>query len=637
MTEKFDFHAAFIAAGGTDRIVCVERPEPLKKPGRKPLGEKPLTRKEHKMREKKKMKTARLENIAVLDFETDPFDNVSKETIHPFAACLYADNIEPVIIWEEDHERFIEAVIRAISNLPGRFTIYAHNGGKFDFMFLVSRLRGEVSFKGRSIMSAKIGVHDLRDSFHIIPEKLAAFQKDAFDYSKLRRDARGAYRDEIIRYMTNDCRYLLDIVKSFLAEFGIKLSIGQAAMSVLKSKYDVKKFTDGWDQYVRNYFYGGRVECLRGRGSFSGKYKLYDVNSMYPFVMATRQHPVGAMQDYKLRMGAISEKTVFIDLECDNNGALIGRAPSGETTARIKNGRFFTTIWEFETAAKYNLISNVKINYCLDCNLRTDFSEFVLPLYDKRQTVKKASALLKASGQENSAEWIRLKKDDIFLKLLLNNAYGKFAQNPRRFKDYYLTDPNEYPPEKWFASLKLLPEDQRKFFTEPHYEDDRYWIFQKPAPGYAFNNVGTAASITGAARAVLLEALQHARNPIYCDTDSIIAEELNGVPLHASDLGAWDIEDIYSKVAIAGKKLYSVWHDTPKKRTPEQLKAGLSPEYTIKSKGTAGIVWADMDAMLRGEVVATTSKGPSLDRYGNQKYIERQIRATAPIFDHEEF
>ena len=79
-------------------------------------------------------------------------------------------------------------------------------------------------------MAARIGKHELRDSYHIIPEKLANWKKDDFDYSKLARGNRKRFRDEIIRYCINDCAYLLDIVKSFVGTYGLKLSIGQAAI-----------------------------------------------------------------------------------------------------------------------------------------------------------------------------------------------------------------------------------------------------------------------------------------------------------------------------------------------------------------------------------------------------------------------
>lgn len=610
-----------------------------KKRGRKPQGERPLTPKEYR---KKYNQKKRARKIAVLDMETDPFDNQSQSRIDPFAACLYSDHFEPVIIWEENRERFARAVVAAIEKLSDRYIVYAHNGGRFDFMFLVHLLRGEVSFKGRGIMSATIGAHELRDSFHIIPEKLAAYQKDSFDYEKLKRAKRRQHREEILKYMVADCCYLLELVKGFHDEFGLKLSIGQAAMYELKQHYEVKKLSEGWDEYLRSFFYGGRVECLTGRTMVTGDYKLYDVNSMYPHVMASYQHPIGDFFDYDLRIGDPDARTCFIDLECRNQGALVGKTAAGETTTRITSGRFFTTVHEYQVAKKYGLISDVRINFCVDCSLQTDFAAFVEPLYKRRQGTKALLGNLKRNGLENSEQYLSVKRDDLFLKLLMNNAYGKFAQNPRRFKEYYITDPDDMPPREWFRSIchKTTKDEWRKIgkrwvklvkaeneiYLLPESENEGYWVWAKPAPGFRFNNVGTAASITGAARAVLLEALQHAVESIYCDTDSIICRELPGVRIDKEALGAWDLEDEFSKVIIDGKKLYSCWYKKPKLGPGGQI-----VEYKIRSKGTSGLKWADMVDLFNGAEKALTNSGPTLTRTGAQYYLTRRITATAQI------
>ena len=592
-----------------------------KKRGRKAAQEKALTVSERVAKHRGKKNERK---IAVLDMETDPFDNVTKTAVHPFAACLYSDHFEPIIIWDENADSFSRRVVAAIEALSDRYVIYAHNGGRFDFMFLVHLLRGAVSFKGRGIMSASIGEHELRDSFHIIPEKLAAYQKDSFDYTVLVKAKRNQHRKIIIDYMVADCRYLLDLVKAFIEEFGLRMSIGQAAMLELKSHYEVKKLSPGWDEYLRNYFFGGRVECLTGRTNVTGDYKLYDVNSMYPFVMATCEHPVGDFHDYQLRCGEPNADTVFIDLDCDNRSALIGKTAEGETTASIKSGRFFTTIHEYRTAIRFRLITNVSINFCLDCAERTQFAKFVEPLYSRRQLTKGLLRDIKRAGEENSERYLKVKRDDLFLKLLMNNAYGKFAQNPRRFKEYYLTDPDETPPGEWLKSLESLPQHEQDFYRMPESENAGYWIWSKPAPGFRFNNVGTAASITGAARAVLLEALQYAVDPIYCDTDSIICRDLPGMDLDGERLGAWDLEDEFSKVIIDGKKLYACWYKKPKLGPSGQIS-----EYKIRSKGTSGLKWADMEAMYSGQSRSVTNFGPTLTRTGAQYYLTRKIEATA--------
>lgn len=579
------------------------------KRGRPSIGDNPMTPIQRKQRERGKKKIAKLSRVAVLDMETDPFDNLSKTRIDPFVACIYSDHFEPIVIWNDDPETFIELLTAELLALPDEYTIYAHNGGKFDFLFMVHKLRGHVKFKGRGIMCARLGPHEIRDSFHIIPEKLANWQKQEFDYSKMRKGNRQKYKDEIIAYLISDCRYLFEIVKQFLNEFGFKLSIGQAAIAELRKHYKTKRIGENMDGFLRHYFFGGRVECLMGKGEFYGPYKLYDVNSMYPYVMANYQHPIG--NEFEIRRGSPGPATVFIDLDCDNYGALVKRCDNNETSAAHSSGRFRTTIWEFETALRYGLIDNVQIRHCIDCAERTDFRKFVEPLYERRQLVKKAMPELKALHGENSPEYKTAKKDDLFFKLILNNAYGKFAQNPRRFKECYITDPGNYPEAE---------EDDNSWGALPAYECETYWIWERPIKTLRFNNVATAASITGAARAVLLDAIHRASDPIYCDTDSLICRALP-CEIDATKLGAWKLEKNLESVLIAGKKLYA-YQDA-------DLPTGHKDKIKVRSKGTAGLTWRDLQRILDDEIISIVNKAPTLTKLGQQHYITRRIRATA--------
>lgn len=597
---------------------------PQSRNGRPPIGAAAMSNAERQKRKREKQKPAR--KIGVIDFETDPFDNKTQELIYPFTACVHSAEFDHVI-WEENFSVFkakLRTVFKEILRNDGPHIFYAHNGGKFDFLFLISELRGEVSFKGRGIMCAEFEGHELRDSFHIIPEALANFQKEKFDYTKLKRERRKGFKTEIISYMQSDCRYLLQIVQGFIDEFGIKISIGQAAMHRLKSHYEIKRLDWSTDEFLRTWFYGGRVECVKGAGDFKGAFRLYDVNSMYPDVMANLRHPVGGPDNYKYRVGDIGPETIFIDLHCENRGAFVGRAENGETTARVHKGRFYTTIWEYKVAELHGLISNVKVNYCVDCSVRTDFAKHILPIYERRMKTKAALASMKANGLEGTPQFLDMKKDDMFLKFLLNTGYGKFAQNPRTHKQFYLTDPGEEPPAEWLQSIERAPASDQDYYKLPIYENDAYWIWCKPAPTMNFNNVGTAASITGAARAKLLDALCRAKDPIYCDTDSIICRELPGVEIHKEKLGAWDIEDEFKRVTIIGKKLYSTESVTAKKGADGQI-----TPYRIKSKGVAGLQFADMFRLLEGAEIPVTSKGPSLDKFGGQKYLTRKVRRTA--------
>jgi len=621
------------------------------------INDTPPSWAEYKEVSRRKERAERMENVAILDMETDPFDNIKQNLVLPFLAVLYRDGAMPDIIWDENIDSFIIKVIQAIKNLPGRYTVYAHNGGRFDYMYLMYHFRGRMAFKGRGLMSARVGNHLLRDSFHIIPESLASLQKDNFDYTKLTKARRNDYRDEIIRYCVNDCAYLLKYVKAFLLRHGFRISIGQAAQSVLKKHYTVKRLSKNSDAHMRRFFFGGRVECIQGRGTWRAgarPFYLYDVNSMYPYVMAKYQHPIG--NSWYSHEGPPTRDTIFIRLRCKNKRAFASRDDKGATTFACPEGEFFTTIWEYDVALKYNLVSDVEFIECIDFYDRTTFADFVLPLYAERQETKTHMEALEARGLKGSVEYFQARCANINTKLLLNNAYGKFAQDPARYGEYFYTDPEKRPPcdcrgcnLKWpFVGdrenrpwIHLAPTGKkvecRSWGYWPEFEDTEagFWIWKRPAVVRRYNNVATAASITGAARAVLLEAIQLAIDPIYCDTDSLICRGLTGgIKIDKIELGAWDIEKRLDEIKIAGKKLYGYLVHGIANGQPgrEVVKSKGVPAASWKNgKPINGLTYTQLDRVVCGGEIEITANSPTLNRYGFQTYARRIVKATAEI------
>lgn len=590
--------------------------------------------------------------IAVLDTETDPFDPVTQSVVFPFLSVLYSEEFEPVVIWEENHKRMIERILEEIAKLPEPFTIYAHNGGKFDYMFFINELRGKVSFKGRGIMRALLPgkddmAHEIRDSMHIIPQALAGWKKDKFDYQKNLKSRRKKNKKDIIQYCINDCKYLLQIVRKFVERNGMKLSIGQAAMSGIKQEYKFECLTELLDAKLRGvhfdtrdkeqygkstgkgYFYGGRVDCFAGRGVFHGPLYYVDVNSMYPAVMADRKHPVGS--NYIFRSGVPDEYTAFLRVQCRNNGALISRNENGETTSQIREGEFYTTIWEFEAACDLGLISDVRILQCVDCDDFTDFSRFVLPRYEYRAVAKEKLAVLEAQGitdKSNDFVYDDINLNNIVMKFELNNGYGKFSQNPRRYREHFFTDEDGQPDDgfDWGCAPKFTSHVQNYSIWErkPYRwdESEGRYIWDRPP---RFYNVGTGASITGAARSVLLRAIHRTRQPIYCDTDSIICRDIGDLEIDNKKLGAWKLEKVLDEVVIAGKKEYAF--------KVAGLPDGHKDRIIVKTKGVDGVTYDEMIQLAGGSKIKKTLKAPTMDRYGNYQYLTREIGPTVPVIE----
>jgi len=537
---------------------------------------------------------SRANNIAIFDTETNPFDNTKPdERIVPFLGVIYADEFPPIVIWNENFVEWLKEVADAFNSLPAPYTIYAHNGGKFDWMFLLSLLSGRVQFKGSALMRARYGRHELRDSLHILPVKLSAISKEEIDYSYFTPELRNQHRPEITSYCISDCANLLPAIKEFRAEHGDALTIGGAAIKALTRIYpDIGTFGEATDEYFRHFYFGGRVELIAPKGHYTGAYKLYDINSSYPNAMANYKHPISSTFDVFTNKPAIRPDTAFIELECDNRNALLSYDPETNTlTSSVKHGIFHTTIHEYNMALNLGLISNIKLRRTIDFHEFSDFSKFIIPLYETRAALKER---LEATPDDKILQGKSLRT-----KLLLNNAYGRFAINPRKFKDMELCLLG-FEPELEGATIHLsCPE---------------YTIYARPALHQKFSNVATAASITGAARAELMLGISRAENPIYCDTDSIICTALD-MPLDQARLGAWSLEAEFTHVHIAAKKLYAA-------------RNAATGKEKVRAKGANTLTYTDIVDIVDGKSVTKTLNSPTFKADGTQRYLTRTLGAT---------
>lgn len=462
--------------------------------------------------------------IAVMDTETDPFDG--ETIVAPFLVGFYHDE-DWQYWWGETQEECINAYLAYIASIDEPLLIYAHNGGNFDFYFLMPGWNaGHAPFiiDGR-VVQTYFGSHEHRDSYKILPVPLSGYKKTEIDYGKMHRALRDTHADEIIDYLHDDCRYLYDLVIEYHREFGDRITIGSTALPLLKSFHGFETLHASLDNQFRKYYFGGRVQCFEV-GELHGKFQIYDVNSEYPAVMRDCRHPVGNHFTLSKRIGP---STQFACIEAVNMGALPSRADNGSLDFTVERGVFFATIHEINAGLETGTLKIIRVKHAWDCAETTTFDAFVNHFYAARM------------GARESGNKIL----DLFYKLILNSAYGKFAQDPSDYKQYYMTD-GDWPDVdgEWdIASAQ-----------------DGHYIWERPSPRNfsGFKNVATAASITGAARALLLRGISAAVRPIYCDTDSLVCEHFTG-DVDPNKLGAWKHEGTIDQAAIAGKKLYALF------------------------------------------------------------------------------
>lgn len=562
-------------------------------------------------------KRAMNKRVCVLDTETDPFAHGAH--IAPFCLGFYDGEVYRQFWGDDCITQFFDCLDD--DYVGDDLVIYAHNGGRFDFMFFLDHLDvgTQPMFINSRMVSAKMHGKEFRDSYAILPVALSAYQKDEVDYSTFTRDKRERHKSSILAYLKNDCLYLFDIVTMFLDLFGDRLTIGSTALPLLHSFHGYERMSERDDVFFRQFYYGGRVQCFETGIIESPKgVKVYDVNSMYPRVMRDYQHPVG--KEYFIR-NEITPLTAFAKIEATSKGALPQKQADGSLGFPIGRGVFCATGHEIRAATELGLLKIHRVSCGIQFKQNASFAEFVDTYYAKRLEMKARVKAAKERGEfDNEATAL-----EIFYKLILNSAYGKFAQDPRKYKTFAITDGPK-------------PDDQRPLCEPDNPEtahgweldtlNDNWTIWRCPSGTTdkgtksaryfgSFRNCATAASITGAARADLLRGLAKCKRPIYCDTDSIICESLDA-DIDPSRLGAWKLEMTGNRVAIVGKKTYAVFDDAnpdPKKRTKKACKG-------------ARLTAQEIERVAGGEIIESPNPVPHFKRDGKQHYVSRKIRIT---------
>lgn len=532
--------------------------------------------------------------IAVVDCETDPF--APNFIVKPFAIGFDTGD-RYIDFWGDNCVSEFFDYLATLTAEGQEFIIYAHNGGKFDFFFFLDYLDPDQNplIMGGRLVKINFGGQEFRDSFAIIPQALSSYKKDEIDYDKFKREKRERHRPEILSYLKSDCQYTRELIIGFHEMFGDKLTIASASLPMLNSFTGFEKITgDAFDERFRRYYYGGRNQCFE-TGVLLPKYGrhffVYDRNSMYPAVMRDELHPVSNRPELQDK---ITDETDFACIEAENNGALPMRKDDGGLDFTVKRGIFYATIHEIRAGLETGTLKIIRVLHAWKFDRKTNFAEFVDRFYNLR---------LEAKAKDDKVR-------DILYKFCLNSGYGKFALNPRKFK-------------QWAMTVGEIPEPQATADNPNgwalHSQSGDLFIWSRPNPRKGgFYNVATAASITGAARANLLRNLALAKRPIYCDTDSIICEGFEG-ELNETELGGWKLEAIGDRVAIGGKKLYTVYNKIDLTERGEAIKKA--------SKGVR-LTPQEIIQVCSGKEIFYQNPVPTFALDGSVDFVERRIRAT---------
>lgn len=535
---------------------------------------------------------------AVADCETLPFKKRRKVEAHVWE---FWDGETRFVTY--DTAEFVE-YLREYKGI-----VYAHNGGKFDWHFLLpyfDEYEDVMIINGR-IARIRLGECELRDSFNLISEPLSVYKKDTFDYSILEPGEREKTHNKkkILAYLHNDCVYLHELLSAFFEEYGLHLTQAGAAMKMwvkLSEKPAPATNAAFYDEFAP-FYYGGRVECFEG-GIINEKISSYDINGAYPAAML-HPHPYSESYNDSTQYESGAD---FYTVRCRSYGAFAYREGQTLTFPNDRHIRVFTvTKWEYAAAIETRTISDVEVLRSVTFHDHTDFSTYINHFTEKRWKCKEAGDVA----------------GSLFAKRFQNSLYGKFAANPEEYKNYMIVPMDVMgglPCNGWSASGEFGP----------------WGLAEQPQPEERrrYYNVATGASITGYVRAQLWRAICGSERVIYCDTDSIKCVRA-GVGVDLGDgPGQWKLEGVFDKIGIAGKKLYIMrgaagwWSDENGKTVQQKQKPkGGARLYATASKG-ARLTQPQLWRVAAGGVAHDEREAPTFSIHKGQTFVTRKIQNT---------
>jgi DNA polymerase type B, organellar and viral len=522
--------------------------------------------------------------------------------------------------------------------------LLAHNGGKFDFMYLikyVSQTRAQII--NNRVVSMTLDKCELRDSFAAVPEGMGKIQKMQMDINKMEKSIRHLHMPEILERNRTDCIYLYNLMARYRKRAGIHKTIASNALAFSKSVgVDPGKTNNKFDREFREYYFGGRTECFQPGTHHD--ITVLDMHSAYPRAMM-EDHSSGDQRDFHTRddLNGLTREIIqrsFITLTCEAAGCFPIRG--GGFTGLIfphEYNQYKVTGWEYLAASDLGLMKNVDIQSVSYSDKTINFIPYITHWYQQKQ---------EHSGKDEFGELLN-PIDYTIDKIMMNSLYGKLSQNIARYHDYRIVPAATMTCSKYVegAIKRVCSNCYQKdmehgwehcldFEQSEIHKRESLWRYKflygdEWESKRLYKNVATGSSVTGYCRASLLRAI-HALGPkhvIYTDTDSLMVKATADLSkLSISDkLGDWGIEESGAPLGyFNGKKLYGILKKNGK--------------HKLASKG-AKMSFADMRVIAEGQTVTWQSPAPSFsllsgkipgsDIDPKKLFVIRQIRSTTPL------
>ena len=440
---------------------------------------------------------------------------------------------------------------------------------------------------------------------------------------------------ESTKYCKLDCLSLHEVIVKFneliFKEFKIDshkvLTLPSLAMKIYKSHYmpenSIYQLLGKAEEAIRQSYSGGAVDVYIPHNrisSFFSKVKdaffktlyYYDVNSLYPYVMANHPMPVG--------------KPVYFDgdirkIESDAYGFFYCKITSPDNLLhpiiqrKIKTSDGMRTIaglgswnaWissiEIDNAVKYGYTFEILNGYQFE---KGDlFSSYVNKMYSLRLQYEKGTPM------------------NLIAKLLMNSLYGKFGMRMETTVVDIFDTSTDLRLEIFKDTLEALGES----ITDYIKIDKSYVIVRDSRLSMKYDekddmyhgvdvNIAVASAITAGARVHMSYFKNNpAFNLYYSDTDSAVTDRPLPQHMIGSELGQVKLEHIINKAIFLAPKVYGL--------------VDVDGNEIIKVKGISH----DVASQLHIEDLESLLVKDSSREFTQEKWYKKQIEGEITIQD----
>lgn len=460
-------------------------------------------------------------------------------------------------------------------------TYYAHNSGRFDSLYIIKQLNDfgvenmrVLRDKNNSLFLIEFEYNGvlfkIKDSFKLLPLGLDKLLKDfsidvdgskgklPFDHSWV-NSANLYYKGSTPEWLSHlegelinmgviingefsiqkycelynkidciglhklICKFFYTLVSEFKIDFSHCVTLPQLSLDVFRSKFLksnklIRLLSTHHHNFIKKSYIGSIVSVFK---PFGEHLYHYDINSLYPYVMAHCPMPSGTPRPYDCSKGLGGLEIGFAEAEVvcpeDLKIPVLGIKVdiNGSSKLIYPTGTFRGVFFSEELRYAESLGYKIKLIRAYSFNKSYDlFSDYVSNFYQKKT---KGSGAVKAIS-----------------KLMLNSLYGRFGM-AKEFS-YDLITSSDAVKEKilnLFTNISVEPLDSKSvlfnFSISPNINlKDKFVLellqklFNKSTEN-RIGNIALASAITACARIEHHKYMQMYKNEIYyADTDSLV-------------------------------------------------------------------------------------------------------------------